>query len=464
MVYSFFKRIHAIGQYLAYNFFKFKVSLTYKGKIMWPFAKNSNIASESAVVNENSESSRILESIKGNMPYIEFDPTGHILDCNELFLGAVGYNKNEIVGMHHKIFCPDSVLATREYQNFWSGLAAGKSQSGVFLRKNKAGELRWLEATYFPVYEDGKVVKVIKIASDVTAAKSKADISHAILAAVNQTQAVIEFTPDGIILDANDLFLKTVKYSKDQIVGKHHKMFCDAEFYQKNPNFWRDLAEGRPEQGRFKRINAHGEEIWIRASYTPIADTATGKINKVIKFATDITATVEKEVFIDNLANVGFSEVQVLANKCAEHLVNMVSTSDSMSKQIHGTSELQNKLLGQSEEINKIVNTIGGIAEQTNLLALNAAIEAARAGEQGRGFAVVADEVRSLASRTSQSTLDIERIVQENTTLSHQSTNDINAVIDTISQMTTLIQNASEVALQMKSKSQNMIEELRNAN
>ena len=60
--------------------------------------------------------------------------------------------------------------------------------------------------------------------------------------------------------------------------------------------------------------------------------------------------------------------------------------------------------------------------------------------------------------------MDIERIVQENTTLSHQSTNDINAVIDTISQMTTLIQDASEVALQMKSKSQNMIEELRNAN
>lgn len=171
--------------------------------------------------------------------------------------------------------------------------------------------------------------------------------------AICRSQAVIEFSPSGTILWANKVFLNIMGYELAEVVGHHHRMFCDAH-YSATPEytlFWKKLAAGDFDAGEYKRRGKKGQEVWLQASYNPVLNDA-GDVECILKIASDT----------------------------------------SLSKNLR--AQLENTV----EELAEIVRTIGSIANQTNLLALNAAIEAARAGEAGRGFAVVAAEVKKLAT------------------------------------------------------------------
>lgn len=242
----------------------------------------------------------ILDGINATMATIEFTPDGTIVMANDNFLKTMKCSLEQIRNNHHRIFAPDEILQSDEYKTFWKRLAAGESITGTFKRKDLQGGTVWLNAIYNPIRNAyGKVEKVVKFATDITAEQERIAENKGILNGINSTMATIEFLPDGKIVHANDIFLKIMKCTLDDIRGKHHKLFVPAEIAntEEYQGFWKRLASGESINGKFKRISLKGDIVWLSAIYNPIVN-AEGRVIKVIKFATDITA--EQELLAEN--------------------------------------------------------------------------------------------------------------------------------------------------------------------
>ena len=406
--------------------------------------------------NKLSELQWQLDSINRNVAEIRFRPDGSVIYASNIFLEMLGYKLEEIAGQHHRIFCEKNYASTADYSRFWQKLADGHPQSGLFRRLRKDGNLVLIEATYIPVQnQDGKVIEIIKIGSDVTQRENELLSLRAVHAAISRSMAEIEFTPNGDILHANENFLRAMGYRLSDIKGRHHRMFCFDNFYQENTNFWQSLKGGTFLSGQFERKTASGETIYLEATYNPVVDEA-GQVVKVLKFATDVSSQKHKADEIRQAAELSFTtaeETSQISVRGMESLASSIELSQSTLNLINGAVILITQLNAQAKDIEKIVTTIQGVAEQTNLLALNAAIEAARAGETGRGFAVVADEVRQLAARTSSATVEIQNVVTANGKLTQQLNIDMNSIArsaeennDQIATVTTIMREISDGA------------------
>ncbi|HAS39047.1 MAG TPA: hypothetical protein DCS93_01145 [Microscillaceae bacterium] len=257
---------------------------------------------------------------------VELDVEGNVLKANSLFLELTGYTQEEIKNKHHRQFVKPKFAQSEEYVEFWKQLKQGGFIEGEFERINKAGKRFWIKGSYNPIVdESGQVYKVVKYALDITSqkmlefenseqleelkaveeeirqnmeelmatqdkmTKKELELSSNLLA-IDHTISSIEFSPDGVILRANQLFLDLMGYTSEEILGKHHRIFVNVEYAQSQEyaSFWQDLREGKSISSEFKRIGNNNKEVWLRATYTPVIDKY-GEVLKVLELAMDVT-------------------------------------------------------------------------------------------------------------------------------------------------------------------------------
>ncbi|WP_146255597.1 PAS domain-containing protein, partial [Azospirillum sp. TSA6c] len=225
------------------------------------------------------------------------------------------------------------------------------------------------------------------------------------MTAINRSQAVIEFTTEGIITRANDNFLKVMGYRLDEVVGKNHSMFVETAYRDSADyaRFWETLRRGEFQAAQYKRIAKSGKPVWIEGAYNPILDE-TGRVVKVVKFAVDVTAQVSLlnnlKIMIDknfgevdqalrlsmgeaesanHAAGSTSASVQAVAASAEELVASIAEISQSMTRARAATdgafdrtvavAESTDRLAAAAQAMNGIVGMINSIAGQINLLA-----------------------------------------------------------------------------------------------
>ena len=362
---------------------------------------------------------QVKESLENEMLCLTLDPEGRVEWANANFLQELAYSLGEIVGRAIEDLVPAHVRQDEFQLRFKHALARGEHFAGAVRLMRGNGKEAWLRSIVQPVRSsEGRIKQFSMFSSDLTRTIESSREHENLITALMRSTALIEFDLEGHVLTANDRFLGAMGYSLAQIEGKHHRMFCEPQEYNsaEYQQFWKRLNAGEFVAARFKRVDSHGRLVWLEATYNPVLD-ANERLYKVVKFATVITDQVNREQAVAEAANIAYStslQTDDSAQRGTTVVTQAVDVMRDLAQHMQQAGEGIEALNAQSQVIGSIVKTISGIAEQTNLLALNAAIEAARAGEQGRGFAVVADEVRQLASRTSKATEEIVGVVRQN--------------------------------------------------
>ncbi len=339
---------------------------------------------------------------------IEFALDGTILQANDNFLQAVGYRLDEIQGQHHALFVDPEHARSAEYREFWARLARGEFDAGQYRRIGKGGREIWIQASYNPVLDrQGRPYKVVKFATDITAQKLQAADSAGQLAAIDKSQAVIEFSLDGRILSANANFLAATGYTLEEVRGRHHSLFVEpdqresAEYRQ----FWEKLGRGEYDAGQYRRLGKDGREVWIQASYNPILDM-NGRPFKVVKYATDITAQVHENQATQRAVAQTREVVAAAKQGDLTHHVDMTDKRGPIADLCEGVNALVEAMAGILGQIKFAADTIAvgasEIAQGNNDLSQRTEQQAASLEETAVSMKGLAETVQRTATHARQ--------------------------------------------------------------
>ncbi|QSX99241.1 PAS domain-containing methyl-accepting chemotaxis protein [Janthinobacterium lividum] len=378
----------------------------------------------------NAEYEGKVSAIGKAQAVIEFDMHGNVLDANDNFLAVMDYDLSDIQGEHHRMFCEPEYASSPEYKKFWQKLNRGEFDAGRYKRLGNHGKVVWIQATYNPILDlNGKPYKVVKFAIDIT---EQVNLENSIQSkAANDSRKVNALLESVARAAQGDLTCNIVPEGDepiDLLAGGISKMIVDLRGVIGNVV---SAANG-----------------FADASHA-IAERATG----VAVGTQALGATVEEmNASIDGLT---FSINSIAENTSnADYLAKATQQeAEAGARAVAKSIEAMDLINRSSEDIGEIVKVISEIANQTNMLAFNAAIEAARAGEHGLGFSVVADEVRKLAERSSQATKEISKLINESvkrvstgSEISRQASDAFDKIVSGVAKTTLAISDISKAA------------------
>ena len=424
----------------------------------------------------------VVNAINTSFAFIEFDTKGNIITANEIFQNAMGYNVQEIAGKHHRIFVDPTFANSNEYVRFWENLAAGIPQNGLFKRFTKNGNVVWLQSVYSPVKDEmGRVFKVVKIATDVTAATNAADATQA---ATKEVMRVLEALSNG------DLSQKYSVLSEAELkqMGEALNATIDVLIAQKEGEI--ETQKAANEVSRVINALAEGD-LTQRYSIVSTGELKSmgDALNKTIEILNDLISKV-----MENTLNISSASVQISnsAQQLSEGATNQASSVEEISSSMEQMTANIQQNTSNSRQTEKIaskaaidineskesvsetessmkliaskISIIGEISRQTNLLALNAAVEAARAGEHGRGFAVVAAEVRKLAERSQLAATEIDEVSAKSVHVAQKSGQMLNDVVPNIQKTADLVMEITASSNEQSSGSEQINNAIQNLN